>query len=213
MQSQMTRLRNPLAQLSATRQQQICGLCTAINRHLVLTTTKRTRHGFRFIKSPILFCHQPKAQFPQQNFPSITMWLIQRISEVTKDGCKDVITDKLYSYELPSDLHTEPLDVTSSHSTTTHVSKTGMGSIQKDAPEIIGSLLSNGRFKCNEDACARKTFGRAAELRRHITTTHATDKPQFWCYVPSCARSASGNKKPFSREDKLASHIRNMHED
>ncbi|OAL52876.1 hypothetical protein IQ07DRAFT_584881 [Pyrenochaeta sp. DS3sAY3a] len=94
----------------------------------------------------------------------------------------------------------------------TQVFEAGMGSTE-DAPEIIGLFLSNGRFKCNEDACARKTFGRAAELRRHITTTHAADKPQFWCHVPSCTRSANIKKKPFSREDKLASHIRNMHED
>lgn len=144
---------------------------------------------------------------------------IEYISEVTQETSGDTHTDSTHSYELPTDLNVGTVGVTSNHSTPTQVAdsttalgvfKTGISPARKNSPEIIGSLLSNGRFKCTEGACARKTFGRVTELRRHITTTHAADKPQFWCHVPSCARSS---KKPFSREDKLASHIRSMHED
>jgi len=37
---------------------------------------------------------------------------------------------------------------------------------------------------------------------------------QFWCPIPDCNRSESygGQKRPFSRKDKLNSHVRNIHQ-
>lgn len=77
----------------------------------------------------------------------------------------------------------------------------------------IGSLLSNGKFICDNERCAGRTFARQAELQRHHTTLHAANKPNFWCQVPFCRRSMDAGGRPFHRKDKLKSHVRSMHRD
>lgn len=81
----------------------------------------------------------------------------------------------------------------------------------RDAATKIGSILSNGIFVCDNKNCAGLTFARQAELRRHFTTLHATNKPEFWCQVPFCQRSMKTGGQPFRRKDKLKPHIRSMH--
>ncbi|KAH7083483.1 hypothetical protein BKA63DRAFT_561643 [Paraphoma chrysanthemicola] len=80
-----------------------------------------------------------------------------------------------------------------------------------DTVTRIGSVLSNRKFVCDEENCAGQTFARLAELRRHYTTHHAADKPNFWCHVPTCPRSVSGVGEAFRRRDKLAAHVKSMH--
>ncbi|KAH7110528.1 hypothetical protein B0J11DRAFT_586114 [Dendryphion nanum] len=77
----------------------------------------------------------------------------------------------------------------------------------------IGSVLDNGQFVCDDEVCAGRTFARQADLRRHHTTLHATDKPNFWCHVSLCRRSMGGGGEAFHRKDKLMAHVRSMHPD
>jgi hypothetical protein len=76
---------------------------------------------------------------------------------------------------------------------------------------FIGSVLSNGKYVCNDESCASQTFGRPSELRRHHTTLHASNKPSFWCHDPGCHRSAGGGGEAFHRKDKLTAHVKSMH--
>jgi hypothetical protein len=86
------------------------------------------------------------------------------------------------------------------------------GGISFDSPDtVIGSMYHSGRFKCLHPGCARKSFGRQAELKRHHETIHATQKPAYWCRVPSCERSRARGGYPFTRRDKLNDHVRAMH--
>lgn len=82
-----------------------------------------------------------------------------------------------------------------------------------DAVARIGSVLSNGKFVCDAEGCESKTFARQAELRRHHTTLHAANKPNFWCQVPTCRRSMNSGGEAFHRKDKLAAHVRSIHFD
>jgi hypothetical protein len=81
-----------------------------------------------------------------------------------------------------------------------------------DSDAAIGTALKNGKFKCILERCARKTFKRQAELRRHYKTIHAAQKPEFWCNVLSCDRSVAAGGRPFHRKDKLQDHVQRMHE-
>jgi hypothetical protein len=81
----------------------------------------------------------------------------------------------------------------------------------EDAVAGIGAVLSNGRFMCDAEGCGGQTFARHAELRRHYTTIHASNKPNFWCHVRRCRRSISGGGKAFHRKDKLMAHIKSRH--
>jgi hypothetical protein len=81
----------------------------------------------------------------------------------------------------------------------------------EDAVTRIGSVLDDGRFMCDDEKCAGLTFGRQAELRRHYTTLHAINKPEFWCHVSLCPRSKSVGGEAFHRKDKLMAHVRTMH--
>jgi hypothetical protein len=76
---------------------------------------------------------------------------------------------------------------------------------------VIGSILSNGKFKCRETRCRRRSYGRVAELRRHYDVAHAPTKPAFWCPVTACERSRGIGGRCFPRKDKLRSHLRNVH--
>jgi hypothetical protein len=49
----------------------------------------------------------------------------------------------------------------------------------EDAVARIGSVLSNGKFVCDAEGCRGQTFARQAELRRHHTTLHASNKLNF----------------------------------
>jgi hypothetical protein len=80
-----------------------------------------------------------------------------------------------------------------------------------DPNTMIGSFHHNGKFKCLEPRCARKTFNRQAELRRHYDTIHAPRKPEYWCRVASCQRSQANGGYPFPRRDKLRDHMRKIH--
>jgi hypothetical protein len=81
----------------------------------------------------------------------------------------------------------------------------------EDAVARIGSVLSNGKFVCDIKECGGRTFARQADLKRHHTTLHATNKPNFWCRVSTCRRSMSGGDGAFHRKDKLDAHVRSMH--
>ncbi|EMD87742.1 hypothetical protein COCC4DRAFT_142674 [Bipolaris maydis ATCC 48331] len=74
-----------------------------------------------------------------------------------------------------------------------------------------GHAVQRDRVHCTWPNCT-KTFGRLQELVRHHNSIHKLRTP-FWCPVPSCNRSSSfpRRKRPFSRKDKLDSHMRNMH--
>jgi hypothetical protein len=76
---------------------------------------------------------------------------------------------------------------------------------------VIGSVLMNGKFKCNHTQCEYKMFSRPAELKRHHATTHAYQRPQHWCPSLGCERSMAIGSKAFSRKDKLKDHLRQMH--
>lgn len=80
-----------------------------------------------------------------------------------------------------------------------------------DVVARIGSVLSNGKFVCDVEACGSQTFTRQAELRRHYTTLHAANKPNFWCQIPTCRRSMIRGGEAFHRKDKLMAHVRSMH--
>jgi hypothetical protein len=80
-----------------------------------------------------------------------------------------------------------------------------------DSDTIIGTVLKNGRFKCTEPECGAKSFNRRAELKRHYDTTHAAQKPEFWCDVQSCDRNPVSGGKPFHRKYRLQNHMRKMH--
>ncbi|KAF2827047.1 hypothetical protein CC86DRAFT_370118 [Ophiobolus disseminans] len=75
----------------------------------------------------------------------------------------------------------------------------------------IGIVLANGKYKCNLLECAHKKFSRPAELRRHHDTIHAALKPEFWCRVPFCPRSAAAGGKAFRRKYRLQDHMRKLH--
>lgn len=98
--------------------------------------------------------------------------------------------------------------VTAQTATTVHVSPSDG---DNDSDAAIGIVLKNGRFKCNMAQCADKSHGRTAELRRHYDTTHATKKPEFWCQVLHCDRSAAVGGQPFHRKYRLQDHMRNLH--
>lgn len=91
----------------------------------------------------------------------------------------------------------------------THGSEDDPNDDQPDA--VIGMVLRHGKFKCNRRECTLTTFSRTAELRRHYTTVHARQKPEFWCRELFCARSAASNGRPFPRKDKLRDHVQKMH--
>jgi hypothetical protein len=75
----------------------------------------------------------------------------------------------------------------------------------------IGSVLGNGKFVCDAKGCGGQTFTRPAELKRHHTTIHSNNKPDFWCHVPTCRRSMSGGGEAFHRKDKLVAHVQSKH--
>jgi hypothetical protein len=73
-----------------------------------------------------------------------------------------------------------------------------------EQPSAVDTTLSNSgkeRITCYEEGCT-KTFGRAAEYRRHKKTAHSP--PKFQCVFFGC-------KKTFSRADKLGDHLRKGH--
>jgi len=75
----------------------------------------------------------------------------------------------------------------------------------------IGHVLENGKYTCVLGTCARKTFNRPADLRRHHSTIHAIQRPQFWCTVSTCPRSAAAGGQAFRRRYRLHHHVRKMH--
>ncbi|KAH7406457.1 hypothetical protein DE146DRAFT_391989 [Phaeosphaeria sp. MPI-PUGE-AT-0046c] len=93
-------------------------------------------------------------------------------------------------------------------------SRTTITEVDDDDDEAvtrIGYVLSNRKFVCNHQRCVGQSFGRLTELKRHQTTLHAANKPNFWCHEPTCPRSVGGGDKPFHRKDKLAAHVNSMH--
>jgi hypothetical protein len=80
-----------------------------------------------------------------------------------------------------------------------------------ESDTVIGTALKNGRFKCAAQGCGSKSFNRLPELRRHYNTVHAAKKPEFWCDVQCCTRSAAAGSRPFHRRYRLMDHMRTMH--
>jgi hypothetical protein len=73
-----------------------------------------------------------------------------------------------------------------------------------EQPSAADTTLFNSgkqRLACNEKGCT-KTFGRAADYRRHKKTAHSA--PKFQCIFFGC-------KKTFARADKLGDHLRKGH--
>ncbi|KAH7082245.1 hypothetical protein FB567DRAFT_101770 [Paraphoma chrysanthemicola] len=104
---------------------------------------------------------------------------------------------------VPDDINgSNNVNTTSETMTSTNVS---------DDDPVVGFLLQSGRFKCVDIRCARRSFGRRAELKRHYDGAHAPVRHIYWCPVPSCERSSSIGGKCFYRKDKLNDHIRAMH--
>jgi hypothetical protein len=91
------------------------------------------------------------------------------------------------------------------------VAASGRTAVLDAACAAIGSMLENGKFKCNHANCEYRTFSRPAELKRHHTTTHASRKPALWCPFAMCERSATIGAKSFPRKDKLKDHVRQKH--
>jgi hypothetical protein len=91
----------------------------------------------------------------------------------------------------------------------THGSEDDPNDDQPDA--VTGMVLKNGKFKCNRRECTRTTFSRTHELRRHYITVHARQKPEFWCRVQFCSRSAVAGGKAFHRKYRLQDHMRKIH--
>jgi hypothetical protein len=88
-----------------------------------------------------------------------------------------------------------------------------------DSDQAIGTALKNGRYKCNVETCAKTSFKRPAELKRHYNTIHAVQKPEFWCEVLFCERSLAGaagiaaGGQPFHRKYRLQAHMQKVHHD
>ncbi|EUC30607.1 hypothetical protein COCCADRAFT_103506 [Bipolaris zeicola 26-R-13] len=72
-------------------------------------------------------------------------------------------------------------------------------------------VVPRDRVHCTWPDCT-KTFGRLQELTRHHNSVHELTT-SFWCPVSACNRSEGfpGRKPPFTRKDKLKSHMRIMH--
>jgi hypothetical protein len=99
------------------------------------------------------------------------------------------------------------------HTTLSDQASTEESSIDSDSDQDIGAVLKNGKYRCNVLACAEKIYKRPAELRRHYNTIHAAQKPEFWCQVMFCNRSAAAGGKTFHRKYRLQDHMRKMHAD
>jgi hypothetical protein len=69
----------------------------------------------------------------------------------------------------------------------------------------------HGKVSCDWLEC-EKTFTRKSDLRRHCDTVHRRTE-QFWCLVTGCTRSKDfpGQSRPFPRNDKFDSQVRNVH--
>jgi len=91
---------------------------------------------------------------------------------------------------------------------------------------IIGHvMLTPPVFACYNASCANTTFTRLADLRRHYSQHHTTDKQEYFCTVPGCRRhkdGAAGGRvrkgkgrlggKGFGvRKDKRDEHLRTVH--
>lgn len=73
---------------------------------------------------------------------------------------------------------------------------------QSGASQSIENSRSK-RFVCPK--CPSKSFGRQAELRRHVLNKHESN-PQLSCPAPQCSRLF-----PTHRKDKLRDHVRKSH--
>ncbi|KAF7681123.1 hypothetical protein GT037_000099, partial [Alternaria burnsii] len=64
--------------------------------------------------------------------------------------------------------------------------------------------IHNRRYKCLYEGCLQKPFGLKADLQRHITAIHSTEKVAIQCLVDSCIEE-------FSRKDNMLRHVKNKH--
>jgi hypothetical protein len=137
------------------------------------------------------------------------------------------------SRDIPAIVNDQHLDLNTSHPTSWHLDPRVPGDITETKREPfssasrqnvgtnsgdngvarIGYVLDNGHFVCDDQVCVGRTFARQADLRRHYTTLHAANKPNFWCHVSACRRSIGGGREAFHRKDKLKAHVRSMHRD
>jgi hypothetical protein len=120
---------------------------------------------------------------------------------------------------MSHDVHqqNQPSDGASSSQLSSYIDLTVETSSDEEDSDVnaeteIGSVLKNGRFKCRENVCGRKSFARPAELRRHFKSKHTPKKRNFWCWVASCSRSRGVEHRPFNRKDKLMAYARSMHD-
>lgn len=65
-----------------------------------------------------------------------------------------------------------------------------------------------GEYHCLEEGC-NTTTKKFADLKRHHSNKHCTNAPKFSCPVLGCKY---GGDNGFTREDKLKSHHRNVHQ-
>jgi hypothetical protein len=81
--------------------------------------------------------------------------------------------------------------------------------VHPEVDTIIGTIRLSGEIMCQHSGC-KQPFGRLAELKRHYTTSHAVEKPEYWCSQPMCDRGMVGGR-PFYRRDKMRDHERSVH--
>ncbi len=72
----------------------------------------------------------------------------------------------------------------------------------------ISHFGSGGAYHCNEQYCQFITK-RWRDLRRHYSSRHCKAPKKFPCHVLGCKY---GGENGFAREDKLKSHVKNVHE-
>jgi uncharacterized Zn-finger protein len=79
------------------------------------------------------------------------------------------------------------------------------------SPNLSQAKATKKRFSCDESSCDEK-FTRPSDMRRHKGSKHGDT--MHWCPYDKCDKSkdfACGDKKGFSRKDKLDEHVRRMH--
>lgn len=81
--------------------------------------------------------------------------------------------------------------------------------------QVLGLILNSSSgghlYSCHFPSCDHRTFARLQELKRHHTAYHLTPRPEFWCPISWCDRSAQRGLNPFPRKDKRDEHHMRVH--
>jgi hypothetical protein len=137
-------------------------------------------------------------QYPQSAFSDLSLGGMGDLASVARPFTPNLLPIWNQNLQPPP-----PTPVSKTHSADTM-------NQEQDPETVIGSVLKNGRLTCSNPLCTGKSIGRQAELNRHYYTTHAAYKPEFWCPVTTCRRSACFGIRSFPRIDKLKSHVESV---